>query len=206
MPLHLRISFFVALTWPNGRYALAQNLNLGDTDIHDLLLLHASEQGETYDTACNWIKANPDAWRSWVPDQTAPRGGLKPLRSHGNSIRLKQKSGVEWASKGLSQGLKLFFLPEVCSVGRGLVDLQGSFVWTREEAVNCEVCPPGRASLKEKTTRVCRPCEPGFFQPPSSRDRSSSCFWGSYRGFIELSTGFDGLKLIENTHLFIDFR
>lgn len=56
-------------------------------------------------------------------------------------------------------------------MGKGLVDLQGSFVWTREEAVNCEVCPPGRASLKEKTTRVCRACEAGFFQPPGTMFR-----------------------------------
>lgn len=82
----------MAVTWPNARYALAQNLNLGDTDIHDLLLLHAQEQTGTYDTACNWIKANPDAWRSWVPDQTAPRGGFvasfEPFSGSESGIRV----------------------------------------------------------------------------------------------------------------------
>eukprot|EP00913_Durusdinium_trenchii_P010793 g10124.t1 len=87
-------------------YGLAENLNIGDGDMANLL----------------WILSNTDAWQSWVPYQT------------------------------------------VCAVGKGLVDLQNNFVSLRSEAVNCAVCPPGFASLKSQSTRVCSKCQPGFYQ------------------------------------------
>lgn len=110
-------------------YGLAENLNIGDGDMANLLYLHAQSQAvnngtapETWDTACRWILSNTDAWQSWVPYQT------------------------------------------VCAVGKGLVDLQNNFVSLRSEAVNCAVCPPGFASLKSQSTRVCSKCQPGFYQ------------------------------------------
>lgn len=117
-------------------FALAQNLDMGESDISNLLLLHAQnvqnaiEEVEIWDTACSWLKTHTDAWQSWVPDQT------------------------------------------VCSVGKGLVDLQGNFVMQRSDAVNCAICPPGLASLKSEATRVCVPCLPGFYQ---NAFRASSC-------------------------------
>ena len=52
----------------------------------------------------------------------------------------------------------------VCSVGRGLVDLQGEFVTARADAVDCAICPSGYASTEISETRVCSKCEPGTYQ------------------------------------------
>eukprot|EP00435_Cladocopium_sp_Y103_P020125 s928_g4.t3 len=124
-------------------YGLAENLNIGESDISNLLLLHAQNLQdangtvEIWDTACQWLKENTDAWKSWVPDQT------------------------------------------VCAVGKGLVNLQGNFVMQREQAVNCGVCPPGFASQKEGATRVCAPCEPGFYQNSFRASSCTACELGS---------------------------
>ena len=61
-----------------------------------------------------------------------------------------------------------------CSIGRGLVDLQGAFVTLRSDAVDCAICPAGRASTESGDTRVCSQCAPGSYQ---STFGTSECSW-----------------------------
>ena len=44
------------------------------------------------------------------------------------------------------------------------MDLQSRFVNSREDAVDCAICPAGRASVKMQVTRVCSLCARGSYQ------------------------------------------
>ena len=87
-----------------------------------LLDIVQSASPDPWQTACNWLLANPSLWSDWVPDKT------------------------------------------VCSTGKGLVDLEGLFVMERVDAVDCAICPAGRASLESAESRVCAPCMRGSYQ------------------------------------------
>ncbi|CAK9096175.1 unnamed protein product [Durusdinium trenchii] len=66
----------------------------------------------------------------------------------------------------------------VCSVGRGLVDLQGEFVTARADAVDCAICPSGYASTEISETRVCSKCEPGTYQRTFGTSECNPCDLG----------------------------
>ncbi|CAK9050882.1 40S ribosomal protein S6, partial [Durusdinium trenchii] len=67
----------------------------------------------------------------------------------------------------------------VCSIGKGLVNLQGDFVMSRADAVDCAICPAGRTSLKSMETRICRPCAPGSFQNTFGSSECRLCELGT---------------------------
>ena len=102
-------------------YALANDFRLSDSNVADMLKQMAEGQS-IWESACDWVKANPNTWQEWVLDKT------------------------------------------VCQKGKGMVDWQGQFVTLREDAVDCAICPAGRASTKMAASRVCSLCPEGFFQ------------------------------------------
>ena len=59
--------------------------------MQDMLLLLAQSANETtgeidhWQTACDWLKANPNTWAEWVPDKTIcsfDNLGLKKVSLH----------------------------------------------------------------------------------------------------------------------------
>ena len=117
-------------------YGLADHLRLSDSNVADMMRFVAAG-GSTWESACEWLKANPTFWAEWVPDKT------------------------------------------VCAQGKGMVDLQGQFVFLREEAVDCGICPQGRASKKMDVSRACSLCPEGHFQSTFGTTECQACEAGT---------------------------
>ena len=113
-------------------YALANDFRLSDSNVADILKQVAAGQS-TWQSACDWLKANPNTWEEWVLDKT------------------------------------------VCSNGKGMVDWQKEFVTLREDAVDCAICPAGRASMKMGASRVCTLCPEGSFQSTFGTTECTLC-------------------------------
>ena len=74
-----------------------------------------------------------------------------------------------------------------CSSTEGLVDLQGIFVTSKAEAVDCQICPPGRASVELESrdagdgrVQFCEICEAGSFQNSFGASVCKLCEPGSF--------------------------
>ncbi|CAE8642413.1 unnamed protein product [Polarella glacialis] len=72
----------------------------------------------------------------------------------------------------------------ICSQGNGLVDSAGHLVENRSQAVDCKVCPVGRASTAmtdgKRPTRFCLPCPKGKSQGLPGEQECVPCPIGSY--------------------------
>ncbi|CAK8985487.1 40S ribosomal protein S6 [Durusdinium trenchii] len=66
-----------------------------------------------------------------------------------------------------------------CSIGRGMVNSQGDFVTSRADAVDCTICPAGRASTKSSDSRLCTKCTPGFYQGTFGMSECNLCELGT---------------------------
>ena len=49
-------------------------MNLFADDMRKLLVSYVS-LGSAWDTACEWLKANPERWEAWLPNETACASG-----------------------------------------------------------------------------------------------------------------------------------
>ncbi|CAE8628300.1 unnamed protein product [Polarella glacialis] len=71
-----------------------------------------------------------------------------------------------------------------CSQGKGLVDSAGQLVEKRSQAVDCKVCPVGRASIAmtdgKGPTRFCLQCPKGKSQGLPGEQECVPCLIGSY--------------------------
>ncbi|CAJ1365908.1 unnamed protein product [Effrenium voratum] len=65
-----------------------------------------------------------------------------------------------------------------CADGLGVVDAQGDFLLSGENASGCERCPAGRFSRAFATTRVCEFCPPGSFQSLPAEMTCTPCSAG----------------------------
>jgi len=66
-----------------------------------------------------------------------------------------------------------------CSSGQGLANEAGQFVMLRGQAAKCEPCPPGHQSIEQDTSRICVPCDAGYFQPMMGSSACLPCEPGS---------------------------
>ncbi|CAK9058310.1 unnamed protein product [Durusdinium trenchii] len=66
-----------------------------------------------------------------------------------------------------------------CGRGQGLVNLRGMFVQNISEAVGCEICPVGYASIQDNGQRTCRPCPAGSYQSFPGESSCTTCALGS---------------------------
>ncbi|CAK8985491.1 unnamed protein product [Durusdinium trenchii] len=66
-----------------------------------------------------------------------------------------------------------------CSIGRGMVNSQGEFVTSHADAVDCAICPAGRASTKSSDSRLCTKCTPGSYQGTFGMSECKLCELGT---------------------------
>ena len=67
--------------------AVARNLFIADDELSQILVQHLSAATpDVWQTACNWLRANPAVWMAWLPNETACTAGKGLVNSLGELV------------------------------------------------------------------------------------------------------------------------
>ena len=158
------------------------------TEVNDLMRASQADGATRLGTACDWLKANEDRWKDWIPDPTLCLRGFG-LYDEVNAIYPGSRVGATTCracppgtySKIFTDDDGTTYLCEVCGVG------------TQQPAAGaaeCEVCPKGTFKA-EQTTDDCAPCAPGSYQDEHGQVSCKPCPDGTTTLLLGVKTGAD---------------
>ena len=155
---------------------LLQKMSIETSQLIPLMTMQ-NRPGDVQDTvtalqenACEWIKANPQVWKEWIPSATECVSGFGIMDAQGLPVASRAEA---------TQCL-------VCPAGRiskGMSDELGPTYY-------CEACDRGFHQSTAGQT-ACFPCDPGTFAPEPGEAVCSLCRRGSYSnisGAVECSS------------------
>ena len=144
-----------------------------DIDTVNSLLLENKAGTDMKDVVCNWLNANTQTWRAWLPDDTKCFAGFGLFNT---------ASGQYVSGRENREGLRCQACPSG-TFSTQLIDNDGqTFV--------CSECPRGTSQPSGAQTS-CEPCGAGEYQDETGKQACKRCAVGYYQdsksGFSRLS-------------------
>lgn len=169
-----------------------KNMRITDSQIKGLLAQTLGNRSD-WEIACDWIKAEENTWRSWLPNMTQCELGAGLLGRTGHHVQNRSQAvscgrcPPSTSSQPLRDADGETRICVACPLGYFQPN-QGQLACSPCEAGTygdheghaiCHTCEAGRASA-EAGSSSCEECRPGSFQPIPGMSSCEACPGGSF--------------------------
>eukprot|EP00435_Cladocopium_sp_Y103_P069800 s702_g34.t1 len=169
----------VAKIAPKDLQAMAPDISklleasLFDLEAVDSMMLNMKSNSVTREqAACDWLKANTDRWKSWIPKATQCNPGFGLYDDATETFTAERATATTCRaclpgmfSKAFADDDGSTYICEACPAGQQQLGAG---------AMACDACPAGTAKA-EQSTEECAPCAAGAYQDEKGALQCKMC-------------------------------